>query len=578
MLRSLEASGIRVLAASRYRILVEADAAKLGAYFLSRILVSADSTVFFAVRPTIPRSLRPYVDCLILDKPAKSLLNLGPNTPVDPTFVDDHITGNYSYGNNYHPLVGPSGESIRHLLLPEDILKVLNLEALPNTADPSIGRGAGVTAYLIDTGVSLDCPWFKANPSIASRVEWRSCVPAPAGTAQAPRDWIGHGTMCACGFLMCAPNANLVMYSNELESLQANGLPTKGSISTTTFLSALDGILLSVMSDPSKASIVSLSNMFLPGNFMLEPSPDQAYAEFVSQIRLYIKHLYAFGVPVFAATGNEDSDLAGVPGQMPEVIGVGGAFPATLLPGGKNKWQVSNFSMSGKSTDPALVPVPGAYPEYARQFPTVCGVEGSNYKPTVVTAVLNNIYPKVLLCLPVSRGATPEQLDDFDEQFPVPQAFVDAYCAALPGPFCEMGAGLAWGYSLLSLRPLDNNYSQLSIDTSDPTDGWIIAPGGTSFATPLVAGVVATVFSLSSILGFSMRWLIMERGLSITNFKGLLMASCYDVTSGKTAKGDEADKGPDVASGGGVIRADLLLKYIAVLSKFLIGLSTLDQS
>ncbi len=78
-------------------------------------------------------------------------------------------------------------------------------------------------------------------------------------------------------------------------------------------------------------------------------------------------------------------------------------------------------------------------------------------------------------------------------------------------------------------------------DATKAADGWLAA-SGTSSATPAVAGVAALILEA-------------EPGLSPEEVKDRLRASCRDVVEGASANADKTGRGPDAATGAGLVDA-----------------------
>lgn len=87
-------------------------------------------------------------------------------------------------------------------------------------------------------------------------------------------------------------------------------------------------------------------------------------------------------------------------------------------------------------------------------------------------------------------------------------------------------------------------------DGTGPEDGWVVA-SGTSAAAPQVAGVCALLLHA-------------DRSLTPNGIREVLQRSARDVLKGASnpGTGGRADKGPDDATGHGLVRADDALRYL----------------
>ena len=541
---AFENLGFSVIGRSRFHLGISADLETYCRIFQTSVEAVPDprgNWFFFTEEQRIPSCLLTYVEHLVMGGPVKHLSPFGwPDPSAD--FVADYLQGHYNFKGDYG-LYDQNG--LPNLLFYSDVRKLHDMNALHLQGF----QGQGVTIFMLDSGVDLSQDFFAGNPSVAAKVSFLGCyddeVELLSKESELTTDWEGHGTMCASAALNMAPEANLVMVTRPVR-------PTILPYGTMNLQDFLAGLAKTVdMALEAKPALISLS-VGLTKALLVEVG---MFAHTVTSVRTLLQIAADCGVMTYASTGNEEEDEELVPGQMDEVISVGGAYPETLDP--KTWcWVVSSHSLSGRTGAPlSLKP-------HGRPFPDLCGTEGT--RTEVVKTVVNSSpsglvaglatqtekFGKVGICLPVCHGLT--------------QAEVDTILRA------HLPPGLAttnpWLYSialvnLLLAMPLDYKASVNLHDWTEPNDGWAVDSGGTSFATAVVAGIVAA--AMSKYPAFSegeSSWTALQK---IEHVRAVLAECCLDVAKGVSAGGHVAQPpGLDLASGSGVLNAYALAEYL----------------
>jgi len=236
---------------------------------------------------------------------------------------------------------------------------------------------------------------------------------------------------------------------------------------------------------------------------------------------------YVNNVPVVAGAGNDafsnlDPTFSFIPGGMPHVVCVGGAYPRRLTK--PYRWMASSHARSAYEEYRYVHEPAESLPSLSRsrRYPDICGIVGDKRTRK--------------LCLPVSPGlfSMVSFADKPPEGTPEYDLWVSKFSAVLLLNMLDVGC------------PLVNSCG----DPTTQTDGWVVRPGGTSFATSTVAGLVALLLGAKPTL------------LADLGFPGFLLAlrnACMDVGAGLSSEGDAAKWGIDVATGTGVLNAALLL-------------------
>jgi len=270
-----------------------------------------------------------------------------------------------------------------NLLFQSDVLRLLGIDwAHQQDCGGTRNRGAGVTAYIVDTGLDASHPFFKMQ---AGRGLLDIRFPPEAlllPGAVAGKDAAGHGTMCAAAFLAAAPDATLNMLSCATD--KANQVPAW----------VLNMSIAAALAVQNRPSILSAS-WGIPAlkNFM--PTPDLDALAACKAIDSAVRFATDNGVLVVASSGNKESQAppdkpdvknwySPVPGCLPETLCVGGAYPKGLTCGmNSGCWVTSDYSNSGGyAVDPQAPQGPLLY----RPFPDVCGVVNMLGDDTIMVA------------------------------------------------------------------------------------------------------------------------------------------------------------------------------------------------
>ena len=556
--------GFDILSWSSFHVSIEGSKFEFEHVFntrLRRLRGVSGGYLGFARRYRIPWSLEPLVRNVILDGPTESLWGW---PDPDEEFVQNSFQGKVPYKSEYD-----IGANTKNLLFLSDIPKLVSADTLHSQGM----FGDGATIFMLDTGVDLDQDFFKGNNfNIVFLGSQQVYEDEPLYSEHLAEDFHGHGTMCAAGALAIAPDARLVMVTSPTNAMDPDGKPLFGKLGRTDLLSGLARAV-----DEAKASgpaLISISQAIRKSDFDDFDDPDQAFLNVVEDIREIVLDALQDGVVVFSSAGNEIKDVSAAPGQMEEVVSVGGAWPSLLNPAEKEfYWAISNFSLSGEAQYP-LAATPGV----ERSFPDLCGVEGSHgqclqweYSCTVAAVVpCGNVCVeksgRISICTPVSFGMTDEEWHQFVENYPPTPEWYD-YVKEEYGTDDPNIVTMLWDFLVLSPvgKPLDSILAAGG-DWTQPNDGWMADPGGTSFATATVAGIVALVMGEHPLFPYG----YMEPPFNINDFVKFLGICCNDVSMGTSASGDAATEMQgdqtitkrDNASGWGVLNAQVMMAYI----------------
>jgi len=446
------------------------------------------------------------------------------------------------------------------VLLPSDVVSILginpvhqqsfspNLSALLSLAgypsEPYSCTGLGVHACLVDSGIDVSHPSLQSFAD-AGKILFPQCLALPGVTPEPGTDPVGHGTMCAAALLAAAPNCALSLFPLcEIPPAMANDATIGAQVLALNLGNLATAVNAAADTTPS---VVSLSfafshtvleldkwylaakkagitgNIFALGAF---PVPENV-VQSLFDICLYAQQS---GAMIFAASGNafqlplvEIVDTPYGPGPakvpfaivpakaipypaaFPNVFSVGGAYPESLnepflqVAGTIPKWTMSSSAQSGQY---ALHDASGLLDKHSQiigvesvKFPDLCGVVGSY-------GFYND-----WICVP-------------------------------------------WGLSTPNVGlPVAGGAGGI-------VKGWRLGTGGTSFATPTIAGMAALL--LEAFPGFPNNPAAWGNG-GIEAAKDVFRDACMDVVGKASASGDIATKGFDIATGGGVLNAFWLL-------------------
>lgn len=248
-----------------------------------------------------------------------------------------------------------------------------------------------------------------------------------------PTDMVGHGTHVAYDVLQTAPEADIVAV--KVMGDDGSGRPSD----------IIRGIRWAVEQKTSGNIDIDVINMSLGG-------PPDGFPDILDPINRAVSVAHANGITVVAAAGNSgpDGHTVGSPAESPVAIAVGAALNPTT---------VSDFSSRGPTDDGLVKPDVVAPGEYISGW-SVAGSEMEQTARAVETL----------------RAMSGEQLKELLANRP------------------ELIFGLGLPEDILDKSP--EEVAKLVKPGLPPTyipeEGLVAAPG-TSFAAPLVAGVLATL-------------------------------------------------------------------------------------
>jgi len=358
---------------------------------------------------------------------------------VDGVALSPPIFSSLSYDAN-----PPNPDPLYYYLnMPDDLKE--KLEVTGTTLD-----GSGINVTIIDSGCYINHPFFIEALNSKITVISSSLVQDPFP------DTVGHGTVVAANLLSIARNVDLTIVKHKLK------------LSKTSFLDPYVGFEKALETFPQMI-ICSWRCPFDWG------------------IQYLVKRAISENITVVVSCGNYDKNVVNLsptfPGDIPEVISVGGAYP--LEEG--DYWQAASYARSGKSL---------YYNEDSRFFDDSSrGWDNSG----------NEIY-----------------IDAFGVKRPIPRMCPDV---------CGIVGQQPYGQIIMS--PVGIGIDVVaSLERHDGTgflDGWAIL-SGTSSAAPQVAGAVALMLQI-------------DKNLTPLEVKDILEITATDVKSGVSASGLEATSG-----------------------------------
>ena len=360
---------------------------------------------------------------------------------VDGVELSPPIHSSLSYDAN-PPNPGPP---YYYLNMPDDLMEKLG-------GGETTLNGSGINVTIIDSGF-YNHPFFKdLNSDITVISSSHLQDPFP--------DTVGHGTVVAANLLSIAPNVSLSIVKHKLKLNK-----------TTSFLDPCVGFEKALETSPQ----IIICSWRCPFDWGLQHLIKQAISE---------------NITVVSSCGNYDKNIVKppptFPGDIPEVISVGGAYP----PEEGDYWLAASYARSGKSS---------YYNEDSRFY--------DDY----------------------SRGK-----DDLGNEF-----YIDAFGVKRPIPrICPDVCGVVGHqpYGQIIMSPVGIGIDVFgSLDRHDGTgflDGWAVL-SGTSSAAPQVAGAVALMLQIKS-------------DLTPAEIKDILEITATDVKSGMSASGIDAEEGASI--------------------------------
>jgi hypothetical protein len=474
----------------------------------------------------------------------------------------------YKYGPFYGPTDNPGGV---HVLVPWNVAVLTGAAKHWPRAIAAGEEGVQAAVFMVDSGVDLHSSFFKrfSDPvwPFGCGVSFKSTrfkftnVPDPFGIGvhyddnnpALSTDYLGHGTMTASAVLAMNPVSEIVMVHPSITDISDDEHLTMGLCGVGDFLIAL-GRIVALVRDRTKRGLPSVVN--ISQGFSLAGGSDlvaeDAHRMLAVTVESLIQRIVLWRAPVTAAAGNSQQDRLLVPGHLPSVTSVGGAYPGKVLdtPSRLQEWYVSNYSLAGKAGWDSVLKLPHWED---RPFPDLCGFSGGHFLPKGGPPWY------VYLCHPVSIGLSVEELK---VAFPLPSVFHGH----------EL---LYWLLLLVNDRlPMDFSAKAAYGDPSGESDGWAMTPGMTSYGSAVVAGALSLVSAdaqrrsgkfLLDLMGGTIELLIMELANSCTRVCHGHTAAPYqqyfDKPNYYRPRGKELSLGEerDPATGWGVVGIDVFM-------------------
>ena len=508
--------GMELNAATQFGAMVSAPPEVMEKTF-SAMVRSVGGVYHFREQPVVPEIFVEVVDRVIADAELSKLYweVEPPDGRPDSQFINQHFQDdNYFYGEDYAPLLHNTGAD-RNLMFPWDIFE-LHGYAPDDVSDAasSLNQGHRPRVFVVDGGIDPGSPYVEAQSQMVTEpFEVLSTRFASSGNSEQGifawqwdddnpellKDWFGHGTMVASAIWASNPFAQITMLHPSLDSVNADGNPSWATPTLSDLLIALGRMvpLIEQRTQKGESSVVSLSvGVDLTGGGAGIPMPLDQFKGACVLMDALIRDIWQAGAPVFAACGDNDKMDHLIPGQLPSVISVGGAFPVKELDTvwRKQEWAISSNSLAGVVQDWNVYGLQVS-PSGSRTFPDFCGICGAETitRKEGVVAHTPALHYGVFLCHPVSRGLSEQAKQDMIAVYPTPQSLVDFFTdLGLSNP--QGWADGAWSLLLAyAVYPIDNRAPSVYGDPTAQTDGWAMTPGMTSYACPTLAGALSLV-------------------------------------------------------------------------------------
>jgi subtilisin family serine protease len=450
----------------------------------------------------VPSGLQPYVRGIVFGVHVTDFSWPDPSDEIIQKAFSADGTPTAHFKSDF----GKGADPLLNMLFLSDVRALLGAADLNSTWDSGYLRGQGVDVYVVDSGIDLSHPFLVHNPYSVPIIVEESAMP---DLSDSQYDIVGHGTMCACAVLNMAPACTLHVYhsgSGVAKLLDLGQAIVAAADNKPGVVSASWGV---VNAPGLHLPEQELSDAYIGYHpHVVSTQTDLVNALFDAMLTWAQQH----EVPVVVASGNALWRQVGkvpgrvpvevpiayssVPGCMPQVISVGGAYPVGLDCGTESAcWTASEYAHAGT----ALYVGPQGQ-EVTRNFPDVCGIVGQMANHGI--------------CVPWSRYSS-------------------------KGLVCP--------------------------DTGETIAGWRVG-GGTSFATPTVAGILALLLQKYPLL--PAHPFAQDVSPFSDPLRELLQQGSVDVETGTSFPPElDATNGPDIATGAGVLNVTKLVAVADSLAK-----------